>query len=207
MEKRLGALSEELRQDDERRKQRAEIADQIRSAEAEFRRWTRLLDLIGSAMGAALAWFAQGLSLQQLMALGYRHRVQLYPRYSLRPPRTAADDLDPEIVDHYQADGSRPLCSLSGGESFLASLALAPGLSESAREESAIESLFVDERMGALDADILGTAMAALENLQPRGKTIGLISHVEALKKRFRTQIQVQKRAGERGEQQSVVPA
>jgi exonuclease SbcC len=196
VEKHLGALGEELRQDDERLKQRVEIADRISSANTEFKRWARLSGLIGSATGAAFSRFAQGLTMERLVALGNRHLVQLFPRYSMRSSRTAADDLELEIVDHYQADASRPMRSLSGGEGFLASLALALGLSELARGESAIESLFIDEGIGSLDADSLETAMAALENLQARGKTIGLISHVEAVKERIRTQIRVQKRAG-----------
>ena len=196
IERSVGTLGEELRQDDERRKQQNEIAVQIRSASSEFRRWARLSDLIGSATGVAFSRFAQGLTLERLVALGNRHLAQLCPRYSLRRSRTAADDLELEIVDHYQADVSRPMRSLSGGESFLASLGLALGLSELASGHGAIESLFIDEGLGSLDAESLETAMAALENLQARGKIIGLISHVDAIKERITTQIRVHKRDG-----------
>ena len=86
--------------------------------------------------------------------------------------------------------------SLSGGESFLVSLALALGLSELASGRTSIESLFIDEGFGSLDADTLEIAMTALENLQAGGKTIGVISHVPAMQERIPTQINVTKESG-----------
>jgi exonuclease SbcC len=88
--------------------------------------------------------------------------------------------------------------SLSGGESFLASLALAVGLSELASGRTAIESLFIDEGFGSLDPATLEIAMSALEGLRTNGKTIGVISHVDAMKERIAAQIQVHKREGGR---------
>jgi exonuclease SbcC len=84
--------------------------------------------------------------------------------------------------------------TLSGGESFLASLALALGLSELAGHNAQIRSLFIDEGFGTLDDATLEVAITTLENLQATGKTIGIISHVKALKERITTQIQVQKK-------------
>jgi exonuclease SbcC len=81
--------------------------------------------------------------------------------------------------------------SLSGGESFLASLALALGLSEFASHHHPIDSLFIDEGFGTLDSDSLEIALSALENLQARGKTIGVISHVDLLKERLGVRIDV----------------
>ncbi len=107
-----------------------------------------------------------------------------------------AEDLELEIVDHYQADVLRPMGSLSGGECFLVSLALALALSELASGKSAIESLFIDEGFGSLDADTLEAAMSALESLQSRGKTIGVISHVAVMQERIATQIRVVREAG-----------
>ena len=72
-------------------------------------------------------------------------------------------------------------------------MALALGLSDLARRNHPIDSLFIDEGFGTLDVDTLDTALAALETLQAGGKTIGIISHVEALKERLTTQIQVRK--------------
>ena len=198
LDQRRGALQGELRQDDERRKIQLEISGQIEGAEREFLRWHRISALIGSATGNVFARFAQGLTLERLVSVANRHLVQLSPRYSLRRSNAAVDDLELEIIDHYQGDVTRPMRSLSGGESFLASLALAVGLSELASGRTAIESLFIDEGFGSLDPATLEIAMAALEGLQTNGKTIGVISHVEAMKERISTQIQVQKREGGR---------
>jgi exonuclease SbcC len=198
LEHKRGALQGELLQDEERRKSQVEIAGQIEGAEREFERWHRLSALIGSATGNVFARFAQGLTLERLVAVANRHLFQLSPRYAMRRSNTAVDDLELEIIDHYQGDVTRPMRSLSGGESFLASLALAVGLSELASGRTAIESLFIDEGFGSLDPATLETAMAALEGLQTNGKTIGVISHVDAMKERISTQIQVQKRDGGR---------
>ena len=81
--------------------------------------------------------------------------------------------------------------TLSGGETFLVSLALALGLSDLAGRNTQIESLFIDEGFGTLDEQTLDTAISSLENLQSQGKTIGIISHVPALKERISTQIRM----------------
>jgi exonuclease SbcC len=198
LDQKFGALREELRQDDERRNSQLELSGQIGKAEIEFARWGQLSKLIGSATGNVFARFAQGLTLERLVAVANRHLVQLSPRYAMRRSNTAADDLELEIIDHYQGDVVRPMRSLSGGESFLASLALAVGLSELASGRTAIESLFIDEGFGSLDPAALEIAMAALEGLRTNGKTIGVISHVDAMKERIATQIQVHKREGGR---------
>ncbi len=115
----------------------------------------------------------------------------MHDRYQIQ--RTELTDLSLEIVDRYQADVTRPTRSLSGGESFLVSLALALGLSDLAGSDTRIESLFIDEGFGTLDAATLDTALAALENLRMANRTIGIISHVEALKQRISAQIRVDK--------------
>ena len=135
--------------------------------------------------------FAQSLTLAHLVNLANRHLQKLSDRYQLQKRQGACVEMD--IVDRYQADAVRSLESLSGGETFLVSLALALGLSDLARRNHPIDSLFIDEGFGTLDADTLDTALAALETLQAGGKTIGIISHVEALKERLTTQIQVRK--------------
>jgi exonuclease SbcC len=198
LEQKRGALQGELLQDEERRKSLVGMAEQIQRAEREYQRWHHLSALIGSATGNVFARFAQGLTLERLVAVANRHLGQLSPRYAMRRSNTAVDDLELEIIDHYQGDVTRPMRSLSGGESFLASLALAVGLSELASGRTAIESLFIDEGFGSLDPATLEIAMAALEGLQTNGKTIGVISHVDAMKERISTQIQVQKRDGGR---------
>lgn len=195
----LGELRATLKNDDTQRTRQAAFADQIDAAHREFVRWDKLRALIGSADGSLFARYAQGLTLDRLAVLANRHLAQLNPRYSLRRAADGeAGDLELEIVDHYQADAVRPMRSLSGGESFLASLALALGLSELASGRTRIDSLFIDEGFGTLDADTLETAMAALENLQAGGKTIGVISHVPAMQERIPTQIKIEKESAGR---------
>jgi exonuclease SbcC len=190
----LGSLEQQIRNDDEARKRREAGGAELQTAEAEALRWGRLKELIGSADGAKFSRFAQSLTLRQLIGLANEHLKVLAERYRLMA--ADGDELDLRIVDLYQANVDRPMESLSGGESFLASLALALGLSELASRHHPIDSLFIDEGFGTLDSETLEVALSALENLRSRGKTIGLISHVELLKERLTTQVRVVRGAG-----------
>ncbi|MBC6988518.1 AAA family ATPase [Hymenobacter sp. BT491] len=172
----------------------AEMAAQLEGQQQEARRWRQLADLIGSADGKKFSEFAQGLTLARLVELANRHLQRLTDRY--RITRNPDEHLDLLITDHYQGDSARSMNSLSGGESFLVSLALALGLSELAGRKTQIDTLFIDEGFGTLDPDTLDIALSALEMLQGSGKMIGIISHVEALKERVTTQINVRKGAG-----------
>ena len=196
LEAALSARNEEVG----RRRQTLQIDDQSRAgletatarlntAEADLARWDRLRELIGSSDGSKFSRFAQVLTLRQLVSRANEHLLELAPRYRLFADE--ARELDLRIIDLYQANANRPMESLSGGESFLASLALALGLSELASRRHSIDSLFIDEGFGTLDAETLEVALAALENLQARGKTIGLISHVELLRERLGACIEV----------------
>ncbi len=97
------------------------------------------------------------------------------------------------MVDTWQADAVRDTRTLSGGESFLVSLALALALSDLVSHKTRIDSLFLDEGFGTLDSETLDTALDALDALNATGKTIGVISHVEAMKERIPVQIKVKK--------------
>ncbi len=190
----LGSLEQQIRSDDEAWKRRESGGAELQAAEAEALRWGRLKELIGSADGAKFSRFAQSLTLRQLIGLANEHLKTLAERYRLMAAE--GDELDLRIVDLYQASVDRPMESLSGGESFLASLALALGLSELASRHHPIDSLFIDEGFGTLDSETLEIALSALENLRSRGKTIGLISHVELLKDRLTTQVRVVRGSG-----------
>jgi exonuclease SbcC len=172
----------------------AQLARDIERQRAEYHRWKTLSSMIGSATGAEFNTFAQGLTLAHLVQLANRHLRRLNPRYQVR--RVPGSDLDLEIIDQDQADNVRPLRTLSGGETFLVSLALALGLSDLAGNKTRIDSLFIDEGFGTLDPHTLDTVIATLENLQATGKLIGIISHVEALKDRVTTQVQVIRQSG-----------
>lgn len=187
--KEVGSLEQQIKNDNEARKRRDAGGAELQAAEAEALRWGRLRELIGSADGAKFSRFAQSLTLRQLIGLANEHLKVLAERYRLMA--APGDELDLRIVDLYQANTDRPMESLSGGESFLASLALALGLSELASRHHPIDSLFIDEGFGSLDTQTLEIALSALENLRSRGKTIGLISHVDLLKERLTTQVRV----------------
>jgi exonuclease SbcC len=186
-----GQLSLQLKQDTELKEKFKQVTASIEKQRMEWHRWKQLSDLIGSNDGKKFSTFAQGLTLAKLVSIANKHLFKLNERYIIR--KSSTEDLELEIIDTYQADEIRPMKTLSGGESFLVSLALALGLSELAGRKARIDSLFIDEGFGTLDSDTLDLAIDTLENLQAQAKLIGIISHVEALKERITTQIQVKK--------------
>ncbi len=107
--------------------------------------------------------------------------------------RQQGGELELDIVDTWQGDTRRDTRTLSGGESFLVSLALALALSDLVSHKTSIDSLFLDEGFGTLDPETLDVALDALDSLHASGKMIGVISHVEGLKERIPVQIRVHK--------------
>ena len=194
LQQQLGAVGNQLKQDDDARAQLAAGLAELTLRQQEEQRWQDLSEQIGSARGDKFSQFAQGLTLSHLARLANLRLRQLTGRYTIL--KTPNRNLELQIIDHDQADTVRPMASLSGGESFLVSLALALGLSELAGHKARIESLFIDEGFGTLDPDALNTALDALERLQHSGKMIGIISHVSDLKERIGTQIRVRPGAG-----------
>jgi exonuclease SbcC len=190
----VGALVRELEEDTRRKQQHAAKLEKQKLQQQVHQRWQNLNALVGSADGTKFRNFAQGLTLSHLTTLANRHLTRFSPRYALT--KKSGDNLDLEITDSWQADVARPISTLSGGETFLVSLALALGLSDLASNKVQIQSLFIDEGFGTLDAETLDVAMDALENLRESGKSIGVISHVEAMKERITTQIQVSRLSG-----------
>ena len=141
--------------------------------------------------------YVQRLTLKQLLDLANVHLYNLNKRYSLKLEDTykPKEELNFNLIDHYQTDRARLVDTCSGGEKFIISLALALGLSDLASKNVKIDSLFIDEGFGTLDGNTLETVIATLETLQSQGKTIGIISHVENLKERIPTQIQITKKS------------
>lgn len=199
----LGQTRQQLKQQQELATTQAGLYQQLQDQKALYEDWQKLNTLIGSANGDKYRRFAQGLTLQQLIVLANRQLDKLHSRYQLA--RKADSELELWVLDSWQADAVRDTKTLSGGESFLVSLALALALSDLVSHKTRIDSLFLDEGFGTLDPDTLETALAALDSLQSSGKMIGIISHVEALKERIPVQIKVQKQAGS-GWSQLVLP-
>ncbi len=187
----MGQIKQLLDQEKENReKHRAGIAA-LEEMEKELAVTGKLKALIGSADGSKFSRFAQGITLDQLIVLANRHLALLTKRYYLQRAAHEKQQLEIEIVDTFQGNITRSVHTLSGGESFIVSLALALGLSELASQKIKIDSLFLDEGFGTLDEESLETALNALSILQSSGKMIGVISHVEALKERIPAQINI----------------
>jgi exonuclease SbcC len=189
-----GALRAMLQSDDKRRVEQKALYEKIDTQRAHYDLWQRLSSLIGSADGAKYRKFAQGLTLDHLIYLANRQLTQLHGRYQLN--RKLAGELEMEVLDMWQGDIARDTRTLSGGESFLVSLALALALSDLVNFKTSIDSLFLDEGFGTLDGETLEVALNALDSLNASGKMIGVISHVEALKERIPLQIKVTKSTG-----------
>ncbi|MBN1880518.1 AAA family ATPase [bacterium] len=158
--------------------------------------WQTMRMLIGSHDGSRFSRFAQRLTLERLIGIANRHLRELAPRYRLFCP--SPDNLDLAVRDRDQADEERQVSTLSGGESFLVSLALALALAKLSSRQALIGSLFIDEGFGALDPVSLDNALLALESLSGEGRTIGIISHVPAIRERFLKQIRVEPSGGGR---------
>jgi len=191
---RIGSIKNMLQTNELNKAKAASQLQKIQKQTKETARWSSLNDLIGQASGKKFRVFAQSLTLKQLVNLANRHLDNLNPRYFIE--KDEEEVLDLMIVDTFQANTRRPMKTLSGGESFLVSLALALGLSDLAGQNTNIESLFIDEGFGTLDEKTLEDAIITLENLNHSGKTIGVISHVPALKEKITTQIRFLKKGG-----------
>ncbi|MBI9089116.1 MAG: AAA family ATPase [Desulfobacterium sp.] len=177
---------------EENRKRWAEHREKLEQEgrqRAETRRWQGLNQLIGQQDGGKFRKFAQGLTLDRLTLKANIYLAMLSRRYRLK--RSLEHDLGITVIDTYFGDRIRPTENLSGGESFLVSLSLALGLSDLTSQRTKIESLFLDEGFGTLDTETLETALAALDTLNASGKTVGIISHVDALKERIAAKIDV----------------
>lgn len=194
LDERHGAERALLDSDAQRRSSQQALFAQIDAQAAETGLWLRLDGLIGSAKGDKFRKFAQGLTLDHLLHLANRHLARLHGRYLLR--RRTSGELELDIVDSWQGETARDTRTLSGGESFLVSLALALALSDLVSHKTSIDSLFLDEGFGTLDGETLDIALDALDTLNASGKMIGIISHVEGLKERITAQIRVDKGGG-----------
>ena len=168
----------------------AGIKKELEEKTSIYENWAKLNELFGSQTGTKFKEIAQGYTLDVLLLYANRHLQDLAPRYELQ---RIPDTLALQIVDLDMMGEVRSVHSLSGGESFLVSLALALGLSSLSSNRMNVESLFIDEGFGSLDMDTLRIAMDALERLQMQGRKIGVISHVAEMTERIPAQVQVVK--------------
>ncbi len=190
----LGQIKQQLNANNEAREKQRTLLEEMAAFETYYDDITYLHSLIGSASGDKFRRFAQGLTLDNLVQLANQQLDKLHGRYQLI--RKENDGLGLSVLDTWQGDVVRDTKTLSGGESFLVSLALALALSDLVSHKTSIDSLFLDEGFGTLDAETLDVALDALDHLNASGKMIGVISHIEAMKERIPTQLKVIKRNG-----------
>jgi exonuclease SbcC len=187
-EHRCAELRAEQAEDQRRQNANQALAQQIADAYAEYQRWARLSALIGSATGDTFRKIAQAYNLDLLVHHANVQLRQLVRRYRLKRGGSMLGLL---VMDTEMGDELRSVHSLSGGETFLVSLALALGLASMASSTLKIESLFIDEGFGSLDPESLQLAMDALDGLQAQGRKVAVISHVQEMHERIPVQIQV----------------
>ncbi len=189
-EQQCAELRAEQAEDQRRQNANQALAQQIADAYAEYQRWARLNALIGSATGDTFRKIAQAYNLDLLVHHANVQLRQLVKRYRLKRGGSMLGLL---VLDTEMGDELRSVHSLSGGETFLVSLALALGLASMASSSLKIESLFIDEGFGSLDPESLQLAMDALDGLQAQGRKVAVISHVQEMHERIPVQIQVQR--------------
>jgi exonuclease SbcC len=185
----IGALRSRLNNEEEFALKKRERMAAIEKQKREYHRWEKLHDLIGSADGQKYRNFAQSLTFEMVIHHANQQLRKMMDRYFLICDPEQALGL--KVVDNYQAGEIRSSKNLSGGEGFIVSLALALGLSQMASQKVRVDSLFLDEGFGTLDDEALDMALSTLTGLRQEGKLIGVISHVEALKERIGTQIEI----------------
>ena len=189
-EQHCAELRAEQAEDQRRQNANQALAQQIADAYTEYQRWARLNALIGSATGDTFRKIAQAYNLDLLVHHANVQLRQLVRRYRLKRGGSMLGLL---VMDTEMGDELRSVHSLSGGETFLVSLALALGLASMASSTLKIESLFIDEGFGSLDPESLQLAMDALDGLQAQGRKVAVISHVQEMHERIPVQIQVRR--------------
>jgi len=181
-------VQERLRADDEASRRQDEASRSLAERRLVLDRWARLSAEIGSSDGKKFSLVAQQFTLERLLGRAEQELARLSPRYGLR---RLGDTMSFAVVDREAWDELRPVHTLSGGETFLVSLALALSLSSLSGSAVDVGTLFIDEGFGTLDGATLRQVMDALSNLQAQGRQVGLITHVEELKELIPVRVEV----------------
>ncbi len=190
----LGALKQELNEFENKKTQMAQEIKLLEHLRQEKDRYGKLNALIGSADGHKFRNFAQGITFEIMIQNANKQLMRMSDRYLLQRDKNSPLSLN--VIDYYEASVVRSTANLSGGESFIVSLALALGLSQMSRGQVQVDSLFLDEGFGTLDEKSLNMALNSLAALHQENKLIGIISHVQELKNNISTQIIVKRLAG-----------
>ncbi|MCF6434505.1 AAA family ATPase [Pseudoalteromonas sp. MMG022] len=183
----------QLKQHEQNVANRQAQQNELSRLQTQYEHWYLLDKLLGDATGKKLRNVAQTQTLKILLQYANQHLSSLSKRYRLS---IIGQSLNIAIIDKDMADEQRSVNTLSGGESFLVSLALALGLASLSANKVQISSLFIDEGFGTLDPETLSVALDALDSLQAQGRKVGVISHVSEMTERVATQIHVKKQPG-----------
>ena len=192
-----GRILQQLQNNEVAKQHQESLMAELNQLKARSELLTSLNSLIGDANGDTFNKIVQRITLRQLLALANARMDKLMPRYQLLMTESADKKEDSIwVVDLFMGSETRSINSVSGGERFVISLALALALSDLASQNVRIDSLFIDEGFGSLSPDELNNAIQMLEKMQLEGnKMLGIISHVESLKERITTQLQIEKTA------------
>ncbi len=216
LHRQIGVITEKLSSNEQRKKQFSEKQALLVQQQEIAAQWSNLSSLIGSEDGKKYRKIVQKMSLEILIDYANEQMATLSSRYQLTLEQSVDDESESEektkktksstvkeelkifCIDYWQGGAVRPTNNLSGGESFLVSLALALGLSKMSSHNRALETLFLDEGFGSLDDETLQTALDAINQFQYSdnvNKLVGVISHVDALKERIVNKIEVARSA------------
>ena len=187
-QQKIGAQNQKIEELRTALKEREDIEEKLIAAKSEMERWKTLQETIPTN---TLRDFALEIIFKQMGILANEQlRLLTSERYQLKVESIG----DLTVIDRWNANEERPVETLSGGESFLTSLALALALSELNQGRAQLNSLFLDEGFGTLDTETLDVAIASLEGLQMQGRSIYLISHIQELTRRLPVKIRIRKR-------------
>ena len=183
-----GAINQELKINEENKKERVRLQKEADQKQADYQKWSRMNQLIGDKTGNKFRKIAQSYVLNSLIHSANHYMKTLTDRYTLK---VAPGTFVISIEDAYQGYVSRAASTISGGESFLVSLSLALALSDIGQQLS-VDTLFIDEGFGTLSGEPLQNAINTLRSLHTKsGRHVGIISHVEELQGKIPVQIQV----------------
>ena len=188
----IGEITQALQTDDEARKKKQDTAH-IEILKEEYEKWKAFNSLYGDATGNTLSKIAQSFVLEGMLASANHHLQSMAKRYKLS---VVPGTLIMKLSDTYNGCAERATDTLSGGESFLVSLALALALADFG-QHLGVSTLFIDEGFGTLSGDELQSAINTLKSLHSNvGRQVGIISHREEIRESIPVQISVRSKAG-----------
>lgn len=187
---RIGEITGAFKADDSKTAEREKVEAEKAKKQKLMDEWKALNDLLGTQDGKRLRLIIQSYVLKCVLDRANAYLRQLTNRYTL-----SCRNLTLTVIDDFDGGLERPVNTLSGGESFVVSLALALSLAVMNEKGVAMDMLFIDEGFGTLSGECLGQVMDALErlNMVSGSRKVGVISHVMGLRDRIRTHIEVRR--------------